>query len=48
MVYFEDIDGLIADAKRAKACGFQGKLLIHPTQIQPYNDDAHFNSLVNT
>lgn len=38
MVDLKDIDGLIADAKKAKACGFQGKLVIHPNQIQPCND----------
>jgi citrate lyase subunit beta/citryl-CoA lyase len=38
MVDLKDIDGLIADAKRAKAFGFQGKLVIHPNQIQPCHD----------
>jgi len=38
MVDLKDIDGLIADAKRAKAYGFQGKIVIHPNQIQPCHD----------
>ncbi len=35
MVDLKDIEGLIADAKRAKAYGFQGKIVIHPNQIEP-------------
>ena len=35
MVDLKNIDGLIADAQRAKAYGFQGKIVIHPNQIQP-------------
>jgi len=35
MVDLKDIDGLIADAKKAKAYGFQGKIVIHPNQIDP-------------
>ncbi len=35
MVDLKDIDGLIADAEKAKAYGFQGKLVIHPNQIEP-------------
>jgi citrate lyase subunit beta/citryl-CoA lyase len=35
MVDLKDIDGLIEDAKKAKAYGFQGKLVIHPNQIEP-------------
>jgi len=35
MVDLKDIDGLIADAKKAKAYGFQGKIVIHPNQIEP-------------
>ena len=35
MIDLKDIDGLCADAKKAKAYGFQGKLVIHPNQIQP-------------
>ena len=38
MVDLKDIDGLVADAQKAKAYGFQGKLVIHPNQIQPCND----------
>jgi len=38
MVDLKDIDGLVADAKRAKAFGFQGKLVIHPNQIQPCHE----------
>jgi len=38
MVDLKDIDGLIADAKKAKAYGFQGKIVIHPNQIQPCHD----------
>ncbi|MFH1351870.1 MAG: CoA ester lyase [Pseudomonadota bacterium] len=38
MVDLKDMDGLIADAKKAKAFGFQGKIVIHPNQIQPCHD----------
>ncbi|MEM2983371.1 MAG: CoA ester lyase [Candidatus Bathyarchaeia archaeon] len=38
MIDIQDVDGLIADAKRAKALGFQGKLVIHPSQIKPVNE----------
>ena len=38
MVDLKDIDGLIADAKKAKAYGFMGKIVIHPNQIQPCHD----------
>ena len=38
MVDLKDIDGLVADAQRAKAYGFQGKVVIHPSQIQPCHD----------
>jgi citrate lyase subunit beta/citryl-CoA lyase len=38
MVDLKDIDGLIADAKKAKAYGFMGKALIHPNQIEPCNE----------
>ena len=38
MVDIKDIDGLVEDAKRAKAYGFQGKLIIHPIQIEPCNE----------
>jgi len=33
-----DREGLIRDAKAAKQLGFRGKLLIHPSQIQPVNE----------
>jgi citrate lyase subunit beta/citryl-CoA lyase len=35
MIDLKDIQGLIGDAKRAKELGFQGKLCIHPNQIEP-------------
>jgi len=38
MVDLKDMDGLIADARKAKAFGFQGKIVIHPNQIQPCHD----------
>jgi citrate lyase subunit beta/citryl-CoA lyase len=38
MVDLKDTDGLIADVKKAKAYGFQGKIVIHPNQIQPCHD----------
>lgn len=38
MVDIKDIDGLVADARRAKAYGFMGKVVIHPSQIQPCHD----------
>lgn len=38
MVDIHDIEGLIAEAKRAKALGFQGKLVIHPNQIAPCHE----------
>lgn len=31
----EDIEGLAADAERAKAVGFAGKYIIHPTHLEP-------------
>lgn len=37
MVDLNDIDALSSDAKRAKQLGFQGKLVIHPRQIEPCN-----------
>jgi citrate lyase subunit beta/citryl-CoA lyase len=33
--YLHDIDGLTRDAQFAKGAGYQGKLLIHPEQIEP-------------
>lgn len=35
MIDLKDTEGLKADAMRAKQLGFQGKLCIHPNQIQP-------------
>jgi len=37
MIDLNDIDALVSDAKRAKELGFQGKLVIHPKQIEPCN-----------
>lgn len=37
MVDLKDIAALEADALRAKQLGFQGKLCIHPNQIEPVN-----------
>jgi len=31
----QDIDGLVADAERAKSLGFGGKYVIHPSHIEP-------------
>ena len=31
----EEIDGLVADTERAKAAGFGGKYLIHPSHLEP-------------
>ncbi len=33
----QDIDGLVADAERAKSLGFGGKYVIHPSHIEPVN-----------
>ena len=38
MIDLKDMEGLKADAMRAKQLGFQGKLCIHPNQIQPCHD----------
>jgi citrate lyase subunit beta/citryl-CoA lyase len=35
MIDLKDIEALKADARRAKQLGFQGKLCIHPNQIEP-------------
>lgn len=35
---FKDIEGLVADAKSVRQMGFQGKLAIHPGQIEPLNE----------
>jgi len=37
MIDLKDIEALKADAMRAKRLGFQGKLCIHPNQIEPCN-----------
>jgi len=37
MIDLKDIQGLETDAERAKVLGFQGKLCIHPIQIDPCN-----------
>jgi citrate lyase subunit beta/citryl-CoA lyase len=37
MIDLNDIEALISDAKRAKELGFQGKLVIHPKQVEPCN-----------
>lgn len=34
----KDMDGLIREAKIGRQLGFQGKLLIHPAQIDPVNE----------
>jgi len=36
--HFKDIEGLVADAKLVRQMGFQGKLAIHPAQIDPLNE----------
>jgi citrate lyase subunit beta/citryl-CoA lyase len=38
MVDLKDIQGLYADARRARAYGFQGKICIHPSQIEPCHE----------
>jgi len=35
---FKDIEGLVDDAKTVRQMGFQGKLAIHPGQIEPLNE----------
>jgi citrate lyase subunit beta / citryl-CoA lyase len=37
MIDLKDLDALRADACRAKQLGFQGKLCIHPSQVEPCN-----------
>jgi citrate lyase subunit beta/citryl-CoA lyase len=37
MIDFKDIETLKADALRARQLGFQGKLCIHPNQVEPCN-----------
>ena len=38
MMDLKDLDALKREALKAKAWGYQGKLVIHPNQIQPCND----------
>ncbi len=38
MLDLKDLKALEADAKRAKQAGFQGKLCVHPSQIEPVNE----------
>ncbi len=38
MIDLKDMDGLIADARKARGLGFQGKIVIHPNQIQPCHE----------
>jgi citrate lyase subunit beta/citryl-CoA lyase len=38
MIDLKDLEGLKADARRAKQLGFQGKLCIHPNQVGPCNE----------
>ena len=37
MIDLKNTEGLISDARRAKELGFQGKLVIHPNQVEPCN-----------
>ncbi|MFC2166158.1 HpcH/HpaI aldolase/citrate lyase family protein [Acidobacteriota bacterium] len=37
MIDIKDVEGLKSEALRAKQLGFQGKLCVHPTQIEPCN-----------
>jgi citrate lyase subunit beta/citryl-CoA lyase len=36
-IHINDLDGLARSAKRARQLGFQGKMCIHPTQVEPVN-----------
>jgi len=38
MIDIKDTEALVADAKRAKRLGFQGKLCVHPLQVGPCNE----------
>jgi len=38
LIDVRDVEGLTADALRAKTLGFQGKLCIHPSQVAPCNE----------
>ena len=35
---FNDIEGMVEDARRAKTVGCKGKFVIHPNQVGPVND----------
>jgi hypothetical protein len=35
--YFKDPEGFVAAARRAAVLGFEGKMVIHPSQIEPAN-----------
>ena len=37
MIDLKNTEALISDAERAKELGFQGKLVIHPNQVEPCN-----------
>jgi len=37
MIDINNTEALISDARRAKELGFQGKLVIHPKQVEPCN-----------
>jgi len=37
MINIKDVEGLKSDASRAKQLGFQGKLCVHPIQVEPCN-----------
>ncbi len=37
MIDIKDTEALVADARRAKDLGFQGKMTIHPAQVDPCN-----------
>ncbi len=36
--FFQDLEGLVAECAAAVACGFDGKGLIHPSQVAPANE----------
>ena len=38
MIDLKDLEALKADARRAKQLGFQGKLCVHPNQIEPCHE----------
>ena len=33
-----DAEGFLAEARQGKAMGFDGKTLVHPSQVEPAND----------